>query len=1242
MKVRTDILSTMLEAVGRPDGRLVNARLGNYQLERKLGTGGMGEVFAARHVETGKPVALKILSSTTGTRLYRFKREFRVLADLSHRNLVHLFELVIPPGGPAFFTMELLDGQFFVDWVRGSTPVGRLPDLTRLRSGLRQLVEGVSHLHAHDCVHRDLKPSNVLVTGDDRVVVLDFGLVSELSEPDKRVTCDRQILGTPVYMAPEQARGERVGPAADYYAIGVILYECLTGRVPYESSPLGLFAAKQEVTVDPGVEIAALPEDLRALCVRLLTREPESRPVGREVLDYVQARDSGEIGPKTFVGRREELSVLQAALRAVVERSGAMVVHLRGRSGYGKSTIVHRFRSGLRGAGTIVLHGRCREQETMPYKGIDAIVDVLSSYLRRLPPAERTKLRPVDLAALIRVFPVFDDIWERPRPQNLGQREVLRLGEVTLRKLLCAMSEALPLVVHIDDFQWADTDSVRLLEALVRPPQEPKILLVLSYRAEAEGADSLRVLGASKLLTAGAEVIELRPLPASDAHHLARSLLWTRDPGARTTRAQTIALRSRGNPFFITQMVLNSGYLDSIDTDPDHFVSRCLADLDGHARRLLELVAVSGGPLSTRLACDLAGVGEAVARSLCGLGLLVRDPGAGDDDRIEAAHDRIREVVLADLDAGRRILLHRRLGASLLARAHGDPPGDSIFAVVDHVVAGVGDFDSLASEHRLELARLGGQAGHRALESGAWVAARRYFCVACELVQPWLAEARGGEGHYHLCVSVVLGRAQAEVMLDNAEGDDVLRELLRWSLTMTDYCRIAQWYCEVHFLRARFRESMDFGIRALAHIGLVLPRRRPTWVRSLLCFYRGWRAIWKVGLDRVHAMPTLADERTNACMELIALTSNPAAAVDVRLQLPMMGAYCQLLTKHGLHDRAGLGLAGLALSAVALGKYRQARVLVGRIEAIFEDRGFSMPSYFIARLMSLVTASALRPVDELVAVTEQLYHRGREMAPRAVVEILGTLCLYMFHLAGTPLQRVAGILEQLQADSEGFVFAFMEEFVSVHRLHAEALMKDSVRLEFAADSETTLDEVTRNGALTMRVVVAFLLGDYDCARQSMYRIPRDYHRQLATVWFVPVHAMMEVVVMADRWPEYSARERWRMHWRIRRHRATAARWARGCPENFGPMLDVIEGEVATLNDDYARAMTAYEHARARVCDRMPWLRGLVCERLGRLAQRHGHTIVAKAALDAARDAYEAWGAAAVVRRLDRGRAAAAG
>jgi serine/threonine protein kinase len=217
-------MAKLIGKLTHKEGEPSDTRLGRYRLERRIGAGGMGEVFRARHVETGDEVALKTLSSTTATRLYRFKREFRALADVSHRNLIRLYELVVPEEGTAFFTMELLDGRPFVEWVRGSTPAGTLPDLERLEQALRQLVEGVHHLHTHGCIHRDLKPSNVLVTGEGRVVVLDFGLVSELSEPDRGITRDQQILGTPSYMAPEQALAKPVGPAADWYAVGVMLF----------------------------------------------------------------------------------------------------------------------------------------------------------------------------------------------------------------------------------------------------------------------------------------------------------------------------------------------------------------------------------------------------------------------------------------------------------------------------------------------------------------------------------------------------------------------------------------------------------------------------------------------------------------------------------------------------------------------------------------------------------------------------------------------------------------------------------------------------------------------------------------------------------------------------------------------------------------------------------------------------------------------------------------------------------
>src|SRR5262245_12670401 len=302
-----------------------------FTLRRRLGAGGMGVVHEALDRRMDKIVALKTLTRAEAAHIYRFKREFRTLADVSHPNLVSLYELM-SDGRHWFFTMELVKGVTFVQYVRPEAPLPsngsvtdalpgprsvrqsnseaeteefdsshislesgetsfeeapQLPralyklDESRLRSALRQLAEGVNRLHEMGKLHRDLKPSNVLVDGDGRVVILDFGLVEDV-EPELHETL---LAGTPDYMAPEQGAQMAISKASDWYSVGVMLYQALTGRLPYKGKFFEVMMGKQ--TRDPiqPVEINPdTPQDLNRLCMKLLRRDPESRPTGREVL----------------------------------------------------------------------------------------------------------------------------------------------------------------------------------------------------------------------------------------------------------------------------------------------------------------------------------------------------------------------------------------------------------------------------------------------------------------------------------------------------------------------------------------------------------------------------------------------------------------------------------------------------------------------------------------------------------------------------------------------------------------------------------------------------------------------------------------------------------------------------------------------------------------------------------------------------------------------------------------------
>jgi serine/threonine protein kinase len=254
----------------------LSGEFGPYSVLRQVGTGGMGVVYEAIDRRNGARVAIKSLLRMGASELHRFKYEFRSMTGVGHPNLVTLYELV-SHGATWCITMEFVEG---VDVCTAMRMRGRDP--ARVRGLVRQLALAIQALHAHNLLHRDLKPSNVLVTPGDRVVVLDFGLVAEIS----RSSFSQAPLhaGTPLYMAPEQCASQLASAASDWYALGVILYEALTGRLPYIGTAAQMFLAKQFDDAPP----AAIPDDpsLSALIAALLRRDPAERASGAHVLAW--------------------------------------------------------------------------------------------------------------------------------------------------------------------------------------------------------------------------------------------------------------------------------------------------------------------------------------------------------------------------------------------------------------------------------------------------------------------------------------------------------------------------------------------------------------------------------------------------------------------------------------------------------------------------------------------------------------------------------------------------------------------------------------------------------------------------------------------------------------------------------------------------------------------------------------------------------------------------------------------
>jgi tetratricopeptide (TPR) repeat protein len=878
---------------------------GRFELLRRLGEGGFGLVFEARDRSDGQRVALKLLRSSNPSWLARFKREFRALQGIVHPNLVTLHELIFADGH-WFLTMELVSGAHFTAFLRaarppagdsavrartamqGPPPGEPLCDPQRTRDALRQLFEGLAWLHRAGHVHRDVKPSNVLVTAEGRVVLLDFGLVTSDGVGANDVTSASGVVGTPLYMAPEQAAGRSVGRPADLYAVGVMLYEILTAHPPFSGSAPQLLMAKQTTEPSrPSSLVGDVPPDLDLLCAQLLRTDPALRPSvddalraldgapnTRAALEPQPAQVSSRRPPATLVGRHAEIAVLEEAVHATRRGEAANVV-VAGESGIGKSSMLRRFAEELTRdrPGAVVLAGRCSEGETIPYKTLDGVVEALARRLGVMPYAEVEAILPARAGALARVFPAMARLegvrrmaepaeprsnlarlsGERAEPRSLlaplsGERaepyEARRRAFLALRDLFTRLAVRQPLAVFIDDLQWADADGLRALAELLRPPDAPPMLFVGAIRAETRGV--LR-----GVVPEETRWIDLLPLELADATDMAAAAL--RNAGTHDTDARRIAAEAKGHPLFVEELArhvaLHGAPREGVSLN--EAIGERVRGLRPAARAIVEIVAVGGGPSPRDIVAAASRVEPSELRravsalSAANLIRVVEGPAAR---TLEPYHDRVREAVVACMDPEGLRDLHARIAAAYEVCAEHDP---------ERLAMHWRDAGNVASAtvYALEAAAL-------ASKACAFDRAAQWY----EQALAWLPEGDARCGHLHGKLGDALalsGRGEQAARHFEAAARDAAPE---------DALVLRRRAAEQLLRTGRFDRGIAASRAALAAVGLALPSGRLVVVGALL-YYR--LRLWMRGLalasrgPRSRPAPTARDlARIDTCWSI--------------------------------------------------------------------------------------------------------------------------------------------------------------------------------------------------------------------------------------------------------------------------------------------------------------------------------------------------------------------------------------
>ncbi len=281
---RCPLDGAVLQTLGSEDPLIGFELAERYVIEALIGEGGMGRVYRARHIRMSRRFAIKVLFgdlAADAKARSRFSREAEASSRLSHPNVVSVVDFGETDEGLLYLAMDFIEGQELHRIVSHEAPFSTV----RCLSLLRQLARGLSHAHDKGLVHRDFKTENILVTTDgaeEIARIVDFGIavVGEMTKPEQRLTTEGMVLGTPAYMSPEQSTGEEIDHRADLFSLGVMLYEMLAGKLPFDGTPIAMAKANLAAQVPPIAQRAPgvrADRRLEAVAMRLMAKEPEDR-----------------------------------------------------------------------------------------------------------------------------------------------------------------------------------------------------------------------------------------------------------------------------------------------------------------------------------------------------------------------------------------------------------------------------------------------------------------------------------------------------------------------------------------------------------------------------------------------------------------------------------------------------------------------------------------------------------------------------------------------------------------------------------------------------------------------------------------------------------------------------------------------------------------------------------------------------------------------------------------------------
>ena len=1267
-------------------------QLSEYSLDRLRDDGEF--VLYRAHAKQMEPPSVLLLTPAS-TRpspetLKKLDHEYSLRSELDSAWAVR--PLALPERGPeTMLVLEDPGGKTLDGFISGPM------EMTQFLDFALGLATALGGLHETKLIHKDLKPTNVLVdSATGQVRLIGFGIASRLRRERQAPEPPEFIAGTLAYMAPEQTgrMNRSIDSRSDLYALGVTLYEMLTGNLPFTASdPLEwvhCHIARHPAAPDDRVK--SVPACVSAIVMKLLSKTPEDRyqtasGVERDLRRcFAEWQAHGHIAdfspgqhdapdrlliPEKLYGREREIETLLSAFDRVVAGGRPEMVLVSGYSGIGKSAVVNELHKplvpprGLFASGKFDQYKRDIPYATMAQAFQSLIRPLLSKSEEELSKwrnALREELDPNGQLMVGLVPELKAIIGEQPPVPELPQQDAQRRFHLVFRRFINVFARPEhPLALFLDDLQWLDAATLDLMEYLLTQPDVKNLLLIGAYRDNEVGpAHPLaRKLEAIRQAGAAVQDIVLAPLTREDLEQLIVDSLHCETRQARPF-AELIHDKTTGNPFFAIQFI--SALFEEGLVIFDHVEGRWFCNLNrirakGYTDNVVDFMV---GQLSRLLPetqnalKQLACLGNTAEFTM--LGVVYQDSveqmhtqleeavGAGfvlrSKDSYHFLHDRVQEAAYSLIPQRWRAEAHLRIGTLMASHTPPDKLEEGIFEIVNQLNRGCHLITSITERERIAEFNL--IAGRRAKISTAYASALKYLNAGRGLLtdETW--------NHNHTLVfSIECLLAECELLTtDMAAAESRLSMLAERAKSTHDIALVAR-------LRMTLYHTMNRSHRAV-EVFVEYWRRRgedwsphPTREEVLREYNRIWSLLGNRQIEELVDLPLMTDPDARDALDALMEVAAPALFADANFYALMGCRMVTLSLEHGNSDGSCYGYATFSLVAGPhFGNYK-AGFGFGKLGYdLGEERGL----YRYQAHTYLIFGGLITPWSRHVKTGRELVRRAFDVANRIGSLIYAAYCGNVlgtnFLAAGDPLAEAQREVETFLEFAATIQFGLVIDIITVQLGLIRTLRGLTSR--FGAFDDELFDELRFERHLASDPVLAlpacwywirktqarFLAGDYPSAIEASLNAE-------PLLWTSPsfpevaeyhFYSALSRAASCDAATDDSQQANFKA---LAAHQKQHEIWAQHCPENFENRAALVGAEMARIEGRVLEAEQLYEEAiRSAHSNGFVQNEAIAYELAARFYAARGLQKFADAYLLEARYCYQRWGADGKVAQLD--------